>query len=82
MSEDQTPPSVISLAYKAVGNTHVFYAPDYRGYYIGSSSLRTAYDSAEAALGEHITRLYGVTVEYQMSGDFESFEKSIVARGA
>lgn len=68
------PPAEVTLVYREVGKTHVFTAPDFRGFHIGSSVLKTAYEQAVIALGEHISRVYNCPASYRIERSFKEFE--------
>jgi hypothetical protein len=69
-----TPPAEVTLVYREVGKTHVFTAPDLRGFHIGSSVLKNAYEQAVIALGQHVSRVFECSVAYRMARSFKEFE--------
>ena len=73
-------PERVELAYRLVGRTHVFTAHEFRGFHIGSAELRTAFEQAAVALGEHVTNLYGLhdqPVQYKAEMTFDDFQNHL-----
>lgn len=73
----KTPPTSVTLIYRAIGKTHVFTAQEFKGFHIGSSSLRKAYEQAIKALGEHVSLIYGQSVEYETRQTYEAFQRKL-----
>src|SRR5262249_1550506 len=74
--EAKAPPQVITLVYRKLGMTHVFIAEEFRGFHVGGSSLRDAWDTAVHALGKHVAAMYGLRnpIQYQFEGTLDEFE--------
>ena len=64
----ETPPCEVTLVYRHVGAGHVFTAEGMPGFYIGSSSLKKAFEMAMVGLGAHA---------YETETSFDEFEASI-----
>jgi hypothetical protein len=72
-----SPPAEVMLVYRKVGQSHVFTAIDFPGFYIGSSSLEHAFEQAARGLSQHVSKLYGSSVDYIFNPNFLEFKKRL-----
>lgn len=75
------PPREITLVYREVGKTHVFSTQEFRGFHVGSSSLKFAFEKAIVALGLHVSEEFSCPVEYVMESTFSEFEDHLSGKG-
>jgi len=73
------PPQEVTLVYRNLGMTHVFFAEEFHGLHVGGQTLREALDNAIYALGKHITLLYGLSTpaQYALQGTADDFESQL-----
>lgn len=71
------PPTKIELVYQARGESHVFTATGFAGFYYSSTGLKTSFDEVAMALGMHISALCGKTASYRLAMTFEEFRECL-----
>jgi hypothetical protein len=67
------PPAEIELIYQQRGDSHVFIATGFAGFYYSSTMLKTSFDEVAHALGLHISELCGKPASYRLPMTFEEF---------
>ena len=78
MAQRQTPPPErIPLVYRMVGETHVFTADGFVGFYVGSSNLSNAFNQLAPALSDHVSTALGCQLSYSMESPFADFESHL-----
>ena len=75
------PPAKIPLAYRKVGETHVFTASGFTGFYMGHAELRIAYENVARALGEHVSKVSGRKVDYALEMGYADFARTLEGDG-
>lgn len=68
-----TPPAEIELIYQRRGDSHVFVATGFAGFYYSSTMLKTSFEEVAHALGLHISALCGKPASYRLPMTFEQF---------